>query len=233
MELSISIGLSGNHMYSTNSVIPSNTALGAPTITGITSGNGQLSVAFTAGTDGGGTISNYQFSTNDGSSWTTRSPSATTSPIVISGLTNGTSYTVRIRAVNEIGSGTQSASSTATPASSSTVSAPTDVYINTFYSMLGTLEWRNLSSMTGVGFDIEIKMSASSTYSRFFTNTLSSAGSTASALGSISVDLYDGPITNPDISSTYDVRIRSTKASGSIVSSWVEILNVVNYEGGG
>ena len=78
-----------------------------------------MSVAFTAGTNGGGTISNYQFSTDNGSTWTTRSPSATTSPIVITGLTNGVTYAVRIRAVNEVGSGTQSDSSTGQPTGSS------------------------------------------------------------------------------------------------------------------
>jgi len=37
---------------------------GAPTITSITPGNSQLSVAFTSGS---GTVTNYKFSTNNGS----------------------------------------------------------------------------------------------------------------------------------------------------------------------
>ncbi|UEG49904.1 fibronectin type III domain-containing protein [Ferruginibacter lapsinanis] len=96
---------------------------GAPTITGITAGNGQLSVAFTAGTDGGAAISNYKYSTDGGSTFTAVSPASTTSPIVITGLTNGTPYNVQIRAVNIVGDGTASATTAATP--STTPSAPT------------------------------------------------------------------------------------------------------------
>ena len=100
---------------------------GAPSISAITAGNGQLSVAFTApASNGGAAISNYEYSTDNGSNWTTRSPSSTSSPIVIPTLNNGTSYQVRIRAVNDVGSGTQSSAVTGTPvAPSSTPGAPT------------------------------------------------------------------------------------------------------------
>ncbi|MGA0092839.1 MAG: fibronectin type III domain-containing protein, partial [Chthoniobacterales bacterium] len=95
----------------------------APSITGITPGSGQLSVAFTAGSNGGSSITNYEYSTDDGSTWTARSPAATTSPIVITGLTNGDTYTVRIRAVNAAGSGAQSSSSSGTPVAAATAPA--------------------------------------------------------------------------------------------------------------
>jgi hypothetical protein len=87
----------------------------APTITSITPSSGTLSVAFTAGATNGSAISNYQYSTNNGANWTTRSPVATTSPIAISGLSNGTAYNVRIRAVNGAGSGDSSTAVSATP----------------------------------------------------------------------------------------------------------------------
>jgi hypothetical protein len=87
----------------------------APTITGITPGNQQLSVAFTAGSDGGSSITNYKYSTDNGSSFTAVSPAATSSPITISGLTNGTTYDVKILAVNVAGDGTASSTTSATP----------------------------------------------------------------------------------------------------------------------
>jgi hypothetical protein len=87
----------------------------APTITSITSSSGTLSVAFTAGATNGSAISNYQYSTDNGANWTVRSPVATTSPISISGLTNGTAYNVRIRAVNAAGAGDSSTAVSATP----------------------------------------------------------------------------------------------------------------------
>ena len=88
----------------------------APVITGVTAGNGTLSVAFTApGSDGGAVISNYKVSTDKGSTFTAVSPAATTSPIVISGVTNGTAYTVKILAMNSAGDGAASSGVSGTP----------------------------------------------------------------------------------------------------------------------
>jgi len=95
------------------SLIPTNPA--APTITGITPGDQQLSVAFTAGSDGGSAITNYKYSTDNGATFTAVSPVSTASPILITGLTNGTAYNVQIKAVNAIGDGTATASTSGTP----------------------------------------------------------------------------------------------------------------------
>lgn len=93
------------------------TVSGAPNIETISPGNDQLSVAFTAPkSDGGSDITNYQYSTNGGTSFISCSPTQTTSPIVITGLINGTSYNVQLRAINGIaGYGTATASKAATP----------------------------------------------------------------------------------------------------------------------
>jgi len=89
---------------------------GAPTLGTITPANEQLSVSFTApSSTGGSAITNYKYSTNGGSSYTAVSPAATTSPITITSLTNGTSYSVKIRAVNAAGDGTESNASSGTP----------------------------------------------------------------------------------------------------------------------
>jgi len=97
----------------------------APTITVITPGNGSLSVAFTAPTsNGGAAITNYEYSSDNGGTFTAVSPASTTSPIAISGLTNGTTYTVVIRAVNSAGSGDSSSPVTGTPAAAATIPGP-------------------------------------------------------------------------------------------------------------
>jgi hypothetical protein len=95
----------------------------APTITVITAHDGSLSVAFTAGYDGGAAITNYKYSTDDGGTWTAVAPAATTSPILISGLTNGTTYQVKILAVNSVGDGAPSAAVSGTPAAGTSYAA--------------------------------------------------------------------------------------------------------------
>jgi hypothetical protein len=62
-------------------------------------------ISFTApANDGGSAITNYEYSFNN-STWTAFSPADNTSPVVVSGLTPGTSYAIYLRAVNIIGSG--------------------------------------------------------------------------------------------------------------------------------
>ena len=92
------------------------TAPAAPSITSITPGDGSLLVDFTApSSDGGATISNYQYSTDNGGTFTAFSPGQTTSPLSITGLVNGTTYSVQIKAVNSVGAGEASASIDGTP----------------------------------------------------------------------------------------------------------------------
>jgi len=87
----------------------------APTSLSASAGNQSVSVSFTAGSDGGSSITNYKYSTDNGSTYTQCSPTVTSSPIVITGLTNGQSYSIKIRAVNQNGDGTPSNTVTATP----------------------------------------------------------------------------------------------------------------------
>lgn len=85
----------------------------APTITGITPGGSFLSVAFTApASNGGSSVTGYQYRL-DGGTWTTASSSS--SPISITGLTNGQAYDVELRAVNIVGGGAASNTVEATP----------------------------------------------------------------------------------------------------------------------
>ena len=79
----------------------------APTITGIFGSNGSLSVEFTApASSGGGTILTYEYSIDGGVTWLPRATGTDGSPLVITGLTNGTVYSVMVLAVNDAGSGT-------------------------------------------------------------------------------------------------------------------------------
>lgn|GEM_PF-6857725 len=98
-------GLASNTVLLTPMTIPS-----APLISGITNGNRQATVSFGIPTnDGGSRVTNYQYSTDGGSTWNTPTPARTVSPIVITGLSNGQNYSIKLRAVNSAGQGAASA----------------------------------------------------------------------------------------------------------------------------
>ena len=81
----------------------------APTITTITNNAGTATINFTAPTSNGGSvITNFEYTTDGGTTWTAFSPVTTSSPVTVSGLTNGTTYPFQLRAVNAIGSGAPS-----------------------------------------------------------------------------------------------------------------------------
>jgi len=82
---------------------------GSPTLTTVT-------LTFSAGADGGSAITNYQYdlSTNAGSTWTgftALSPADASSPITISGLAWDTTYSVKLKAVNALGTGSSESAS--------------------------------------------------------------------------------------------------------------------------
>ena len=72
-------------------------------------------ISFTAGSNGGYAITNYAYSTDNGGTFTDFSPSQTTSPVTISGLTNYTAYTIKLKAKNSVAYSAASAAVTVTP----------------------------------------------------------------------------------------------------------------------
>ena len=90
---------------------------GAPTNLVVTPINTGGMIQFTRPSSiGGSAISNYEYSTDNGATWVTPSPAVTESPIIISsGLTNCTTYSIKLRAVNASGSGAASSAVNLTP----------------------------------------------------------------------------------------------------------------------
>jgi uncharacterized protein (TIGR02145 family) len=99
---------------------------GAPTSPVATASNLQASVAFSAPASNGGTvITGYTVTSSPGSFTATG-----TSPIVVTGLTNGTSYTFTVTATNVVGTSEASAASVAVaPNCSANVGGTTKVFM--------------------------------------------------------------------------------------------------------
>ena len=92
---------------------------GAPTIGTATAGNTQASVAFTApASTGGPSITSYTATSSPGGF----TASGASSPLTVTGLTNGTAYTFTVTATNSIGTGPASAASNSvTPVANPTI----------------------------------------------------------------------------------------------------------------
>ena len=72
----------------------------APTIGNIVVASGKLTIPFSApASDGGRKIRTYEYSLDGGTTWNARVPARYTSPLTLTGLTNGRSYDVSLRAV--------------------------------------------------------------------------------------------------------------------------------------
>ena len=95
---------------------------GAPTLISATAGNGQVSLAWSAPSNGGAAIASYRATARPAAlSCTTAGLGCT-----ITGLTNGTSYSFTVTATNSVGTGPASNGMAATPVAPATVpGAPT------------------------------------------------------------------------------------------------------------
>jgi hypothetical protein len=107
---------SGSPYYIPAVVFNGVTAPAAPTIGAATAGNASATVAFTAPTTTGGQpITSYTVTAIDSTtpSHGGETATGTTSPITVTGLTNGDSYTFTVTATNDVGTGPASAPSNA------------------------------------------------------------------------------------------------------------------------
>ncbi len=127
----------------------------APTLLSSVSGNQAAYILFTQG--GSVSVTNYEYSTDNGVTFRAFSPEQTFSPVAITKLssdgvtrlTNGETYTVKLKAVNSGASSSESNSVTVVPETTSLVSSNRIIHLDannaSSYSGSGTA-WTNLDS---------------------------------------------------------------------------------------
>jgi hypothetical protein len=186
----------------------------APTLGTVTPGNSQLSVVFTAGLANGFPITNYEYSTDSsGTTWTVRDPSSNLSPLVITGLTNGVTYPIRLRAVNAVGSGTASTVVSGVTTTPRTVPSVPQNVIVTSVNKQAVITWSAPASTGGsaiTGYRIEGSLDDIS-WNTAIANP--AAGATSSTVSSYnnSVALING--------NTYYFRISAINVAGTGIAS--------------
>jgi predicted RNA-binding protein with TRAM domain len=85
-------------------------------LTSLTAGDESIRVNFTSGADGGNAVSSFDYSLDGGLSWSdSGGAGSATSFTITTGLVNGVSYSVQIRAVNDAGPGSGSNTELALP----------------------------------------------------------------------------------------------------------------------
>jgi hypothetical protein len=103
---------------------PGGTPPGAPTIGVATAGNASATVTFTVPADTGTSAITQYTASCSATGATTKTATGAASPIVVTGLTNGTTYTCSVTASSADGESPASAGAQVTPTSGPTVSAP-------------------------------------------------------------------------------------------------------------
>ncbi len=92
-----------------------------PTGVAAVAGNGNATISFTVpADDGGSAITSYVVTSSPGNITTT----GTASPIIVNGLTNGTSYTFTVKAVNSVGTSAASGASSAITPTAPVIAPP-------------------------------------------------------------------------------------------------------------
>ncbi len=172
---------------------------GAPTDLSVTEQDRALEISFTLGNDGGGAITNYEYQL-DGGEWVAFDPAVTASPVTITGLTNGTPYSIKLRAVNEIGSGAESESVTGTPVGLSSFGCV--IVVGSGGADEGS-GWKYANNTISPSSASNVNVNASDVLAKMALGDLTVAGSCITV--------------NADVNYSADANSLTLKASGSII----------------
>ena len=155
------------------SVTPSATTAkpNAPTINSVTAGASQITVAFTQSTSGG-TATSFT-ATCSASGATSQTATGTASPLVVTGLTNGTAYTCTVTASNSSGTSAASTASASVTPTATVPNAPTMVQVTG--STSGVLVYFTAASSGGTPSYYKAACTASGTTTAVSSNKFSAS----------------------------------------------------------
>ncbi len=183
-----------------------------------TPADGQVALSWSApASDGGAAIIRYEVSSDNGGTWVT---AATNTSHTFTGLTNGTEYTFKVRAVNSVGNG-EEASAAATP-----IATPTPTYTVTVTKGAGGGEFAQ-------GFTVTITANPAPSGQRFkewqvisggITLVNSQEASTSFQMPANAVEVAATYETIPEI--TYTVTVNGSYAAVSGAGSYAQDVTV-------
>ena len=191
----------GSASSASNSVTPI-TVPGAPTSVSAAEGNTQATITFTAPvSNGGSAITGYTVTSSPGSFAGTGS----SSPITVTGLTNGSTYTFTVTATNAAGTGSSSSASNSVTLSTEP-GAPTNLASTVLSSSIG-LTWSAPASNGGTAitdYIVEYQLTTGGTWAVFADGTTTSTSATVTGLSN---------------NTSYDFRVRAVNIIGQSVPS--------------
>jgi titin len=219
----------------------------APTITGVTVGNTTATVAITNGNNNGRTATQYQYtytntSTGVATILTTSTSATQLSSILITGLTNWASYTVKVKAINQAGASVDSSASNpfmpynipGAPVIASIVPGNASILVNMDGLTIGTgvvgyrysFNSTNYTYISGGGSSFSIPNLVNATTYRVYVKSVTSQGDSPASLQSNPVIPYTVP-NAPTISS---VVAGNRTVSIYVVDGSNNGRSVINYE---
>lgn len=197
------VTMSSTSSYSSVATTTPLTTPSAPNDVAAIPGNRQIELTWSAPANGGSAITDYviQYKATSSSSWLTLTDAvSSTTGAVITPLSNGTSFDFRVAAVNNVGTGSYSATINATPRT--TPGTPTNLAATPGDSSVG-LSWTAPSSDGGsavTDYVIEYRAASAFEWSTFADGVSSAASTTV-------VGLTNG--------TTYEFRVAAVNAAGS------------------
>jgi uncharacterized repeat protein (TIGR02543 family) len=213
-------------LYAKWAVVP---AVSTPTALSSVGGNQCAYILFTQG-GSAGTVTNYEYSTDDGATFRAFTPAQQYSPVEITALssdgttplTNGTEYTVKLKAVNSSGvTSSESAAVNVTPTVTTLESAGRIIYLDanntSSYAGSGATTWTNLDSEG----DYNATLNGSPTFNTTDANNKYiefNPGEATGQFAQINQATDINPVLNQPFTIQMWVKINNVGSQGSLVS---------------